>query len=72
MGFDRAWVDVSCDECGLESEPEELQRSMALGGSYSLDQAREALRQDGWQVDERERVICSDCAAFLPQEAIHG
>jgi hypothetical protein len=64
MGFDRAWVDISCDACGLESEPEELPFTVASGGGYSLEGAREALRHDGWLVDESDRVTCADCAAL--------
>ena len=61
MGFDRAWVDVSCDECGLESDPEELARSSSLGGTFSLEDARTALRRDGWEVDDKDRITCADC-----------
>ena len=62
MGFDKAWVDISCDECGLESEPEELSRSSSLGGMFSLEEARVTLRRDGWLVDDKDRITCADCA----------
>ena len=68
MGFDKAWVDISCDECGLESEPEELSRSSSLGGTFGLEDARQALRRDGWLVDDEDRITCADCANPLDDE----
>ena len=72
MGFDRARVDISCDVCGMESEPEDLSWSPALGGSYGLEEARAALRRDGWQVDESNRITCADCLADEDEDQHQG
>lgn len=61
MGFDRAAVEITCDRCGIETEAEELSPSPSLGGGYSLDKARWALRNDGWRVDESDKITCADC-----------
>ena len=58
MGFDRAKVDISCDACGLESEPIDL---VAVARGYSLDAARDELIRDGWLVGGDDRIICPDC-----------
>jgi len=70
MGFDKAWVDISCDECGLESEPEELALSPAGGGSYALEPVRVTLLRDGWTVKAGDRLLCQDCA-FAIEDPVH-
>lgn len=62
MGFHRATVDICCDQCGLDTEPAELDWSPEKGGGYSLETARASLIADGWSVDASDRILCSDCA----------
>lgn len=60
MSFSRAWVEVTCDACGLESEPCDL--GGLANGSYSLDGPIRELRKDGWEVDQATMTItCADC-----------
>lgn len=72
MGFDRAMVDISCDQCGLETEPAELDWSPEKGGGYGLMGARESLIADGWSVDADDRVLCSECADAEDEQEVMG
>jgi hypothetical protein len=68
MGFYRAMVDICCDQCGLETEPAELDWTPEKGGGYSLESARGSLIDGGWSVDANDRILCSDCAAAEGEE----
>lgn len=60
MGFDRAMADVSCDVCGLESEPVELLRSD--DGGYGVEDGVKELENNGWRYDRpSDKLACPDC-----------
>lgn len=58
MSFSINRVDVSCDVCGMETEPVELG---GVVGGFTLDPAREELRRDGWLVEGNDLLTCPDC-----------
>ena len=60
MGFSVNPVDVTCDSCGLESEPVDLSQTW---GGFTLDPARSELRKDGWIVDDGDVITCPECAS---------
>lgn len=60
MSIDRAMADVSCDVCGLESEPVELTRS--ADGGYSVEDGVKELENNGWRYDRpSDKLTCPDC-----------
>lgn len=50
---------VCCDQCGEETEPVELMASAR--GLFSLGQAIDELRSDGWLCTEDGGTICLYC-----------
>lgn len=58
MGFDRAVVDISCDKCGLETEPSELDKLSR--GRFSSESIKEDLVKNGWEVKD-DFLKCPDC-----------